>query len=169
MEYISKSLRVPANLIIYMYARSLKILLHHPTTPPLKKTQKCFSPKHVPLYHSSLQIPMYRAFALWYMFTKHVPYLYHSWWSVKCTPKLDMKCEMYGTCWSNMYHSLSPLFIEGWGLLWYKGTCFCKVFPHGVTLNNVKPRIQLIRKKIQLIRKRISCIRSATTAVLQLY
>ena len=42
-----------------------------------------------------------------------------------------------------------------------------KVFPHGVTLNNVNPIIQLIRKKIQLIQSRISCIRSATTAVLQ--
>ena len=40
-----------------------------------------------------------------------------------------------------------------------------KVFPHGVTLNNVNPNIQLIRKKIQLIQLRISCIRSATTAV----
>ena len=39
-----------------------------------------------------------------------------------------------------------------------------KVFPHGVTLNNVNPKIQLIRKKIQLIPSRISCIRSAATA-----
>ena len=45
---------------------------------------------------------------------------------------------------------------------------FCpksKVFPHGVTLNNVNAEIQLIRKKIQLIQSRISCICGATTAV----
>ena len=40
-----------------------------------------------------------------------------------------------------------------------------KVFPHGVTLNNVNAGIQLIRKKIQLIRVCISCICGATTAV----
>ena len=40
-----------------------------------------------------------------------------------------------------------------------------KVFPHGVTLNNVNAEIQLIRKEIQLIQSRISCICGATTAV----
>ena len=53
-------------------------------------------------------------------------------------------------------------------LLQYKGTkkkSEIQGFPHGVTLNNVNPIIQLIRKKIQLIQSRISCIRSATTAV----
>ena len=40
-----------------------------------------------------------------------------------------------------------------------------KVFPHGVTLNNVNAEIQLIHKEIQLIRVCISCICGATTAV----
>jgi len=38
---------------------------------------------------------------------------------------------------------------------------FCpdsKVFPHGVTLNNVNTKIQLIQEKEQLIQTRISCI-----------
>ena len=39
-------------------------------------------------------------------------------------------------------------------------------FPHGITIDNVKPVIQLIWKFTQLIQTRISCIRSAYTAVL---
>ena len=44
-----------------------------------------------------------------------------------------------------------------------------KVFPHGVTLNNVNAEIQLIRKEIQLIQTRISCTLHATTAVFCTY
>ena len=45
---------------------------------------------------------------------------------------------------------------------------FClksKVFPHGVTLNNVNAEILPIQKKEQLTQTRISCICGATTAV----
>ena len=37
--------------------------------------KKSSSLKHVPLYHSSLQTPMYRRFEAWYMVSKHVPYM----------------------------------------------------------------------------------------------
>ena len=38
-----------------------------------------YAQKHVTIYHSTSQIPMYRAFEIWYMFIQHIPYLYYTY------------------------------------------------------------------------------------------
>ncbi len=34
--------------------------------------------KHLTIYHDTSQMPMHRAFGVWYMFTQHILYMYYT-------------------------------------------------------------------------------------------